>query len=111
MQIFTSIGGIVTLVLAVMIFAGIVWLLWKRALLDIQSKALDVQQQAIKAYETRVEQLEAGHKESQYEIKRLEGVIQGKDTTLRFLIDSIAKTDRCINAGTGCPNRVIPELL
>lgn len=108
MDFFVSIGGVFTLGFSVLIFVGIVWLIWKRALLDIQSKAMAIQQQAIEAYETRITQLEDGQKNSSLEIKRLEGIIQGKDIAMRILIDSVAETDRCMNARNGCLNRVVP---
>lgn len=103
----TSAYGIVTALIGACVLLGVGWLIWKRALLDIQQKAMDVQEQALKAYIARVEQLEETVKEQGATIAELRGIIEGKDASMRDIVTAIADANICMAA---CPNRVLPTI-
>lgn len=104
----TSAYGAVGTVLGFIVLIGIGWLVWKRALLDIQQKAMDVQEQALKAYITRVEQLEETVKEQGATIAELRGIIEGKDASMRDIVCAIADANICLE--TACQHRIIPTV-
>jgi predicted RNase H-like nuclease (RuvC/YqgF family) len=84
------------------------FLVWKRALLDVQSKAMQVQADALEVYETRISQLEAAVGELKAENQRLQGIIEGKDSAVTDLVEAIASANVCLNAAS-CANRVVPS--
>ncbi len=97
-----AIGGIVVLLL-------LGWLIWKRALLDVQSKAMEVQREALAVYETRIAQLEEAVRDLQTENANLRGVIEGKDNAVADLVEAIASANVCLNAPT-CERRLTPTI-
>lgn len=99
-------------VAAVIIVLG--FFVWKNVLLQVQSKAMQVQNEVLEAYEKRIAQLEELAKEQGtqiteqgQQIAKLEGVIEGKNDTIKAIIEAIADTDRCLVAAS-CVNRVVP---
>lgn len=85
----------------------IAWLIWKRSLLDVQQKAMQVQSEALEAYETRIGQLEEKVDTLIGENRELRGIIEGKNAIVRDIVEAIAEANICLNAPT-CGNRVVP---
>lgn len=100
---------IVGMVGAVVFLVALFVLIWKRALLDVQERAIAVQAKTLEEYERRIKELEKRTTEQDREIARLGGVIAGKDNMLKQLVDAIAETDRCLNA-PNCERRAIPTI-
>ena len=115
MQAFSSVGQVIILLLAVIIILGVGFLVWKRALLDIQQRAMGVQSEVIAAYETRIKQLEDAsaadakeRAEMRTEIDKVRGEVRGQRNLALEVIELIAETRVCLVPE--CANRITPTI-
>lgn len=112
----TTAGAVLTAILFFVTLALLAWVIYKRSLLEVQSRALDEYAKAVKGYETRVEQLEAAIASRDDTIKRMQRKLaeleaKGKEERrqVELLIEAIAGSNVCLGA-EGCPNRTIPTV-
>lgn len=99
--------------LALAVFAGVVWMIWKRALLSVQSEAieqyrsaLDAAKEQIEALTRKMDDMEKARTEDREEIARLRGVVEGKQETLEDVIVAIAGANVCLTPD--CHTRTTP---
>lgn len=106
----------VVTILAALAGLAIVWLVWKRALLDAQSRAMQVQAEVIEAYERRIKQLEDDREEDRKEreklraeIAELRGEVKGQRDLAHAIIETVAESRVCMLA-PDCEQRVTPSI-
>lgn len=115
MSLLKTAGEVLAVALALAGAIAFGWLIWRRALLDVQSKAMQVQSDAIAAYEGRIKQLEEAREQDatimenlRRELAELRGEIKGQRDLAQAIIETIADSRVCLMA-PDCPNRVVPS--
>lgn len=108
-----AVGTALLFLISLVLFA---WTIWKRALLEVQSKALDEQAKAIEAYADRVKQLEETVKDRDRTIENMQRKLAELETRsyddrelVKTILEAIAGTNVCLDAA-GCINRVVPTV-
>lgn len=116
MQTLTIIGQSIITLLAAIVIVAVGYLVWKRALLGAQQKAMQVQSEIIEAYESRIKQLEADRDadreeraELRKEIDELRGEVKGQRDLAKAIVETIADSRVCL-LSPDCENRVIPSV-
>lgn len=107
MEAVQTASAVVAAIVALIVVLALGWLIWKRALLDVQSKAMEVQSAALEAYESRLTQLEGEIKQLRNENAELRGIIEGKDSAVRDIVEAIADANICLHA-PNCERRLLP---
>jgi len=113
---FSSAGQVVIMLLLVLTVSGIAYLIWKRALLDIQQKAMDVQGEVIEAYALRIKQLEDDRDADaserlamRQEIDSVLAELQSRSVRSIAALELVGQTHICI-AAHECDHRVLPAI-
>jgi ATP-dependent Clp protease ATP-binding subunit ClpA len=111
-----AIGEALALAIALATLAAFGWLIWNRALTEVQSKAMEVQADTIAAYETRIKQLEESVEQASREraemvrlVGELRARVDGQKELAHAIIEAVAGTHVCLNA-PDCPNHVVPSI-
>lgn len=116
MEVVQTIVSIIGAAFGLLVLLAVGWFAWKRALLSVQEKALEVQSQSIEAYKTRIEQLEEAAKrdsdersELREQIAELRGQLQERHDLALAIIEAVGESRVCL-AAPDCVNRVVPSL-
>ena len=114
MTLWNSIKEVASFVGIAIGLIAFIWVVWKRAVFDLQEKTIVTQSETIDAYEQRFAQLEkdiaklqAGREEDRKQIAHMNGVIEGKELAMIDFVRAVSTSDICVLAPK-CKQRVIP---